>query len=461
MTDTDRLLEIAPRVGALHIDNWPAWWDAFAQRTTWLDVLALALGGWLAWLLVRWVGRVAVQLQAARLEQEAAEKLAEQPAQAASARSWLELGEQARLSVLFGRRQIDGALFPLFWLALTYLERMTLLFWVGHAPLLKLALPVLLALFVIRSVATVLRAALPGMAAVRLLERTVSWGAWMAMLLWVSGVLPRVMAYLDTITWKMGSTQMSITRLIEGALTAGALMLLALWTSAYLEGRLLRHATGATLSVRKAVANATRAFMLFFGLLLGLSTVGIDLTALSVLSGAVGVGIGIGLQKLAANYVSGFLVLAERGLRIGDLVRVGSFEGRIADIRTRYTVIRASNGSEAIVPNETLMTGMVENLSFSDQRISQSIAISVHYDSDAARVKRLLEEAALQCPRVLRSPAPAAQLAGFGLYGLDFTLGYWVGDPENGLGGVRSQVNFNVLAALRGAGIGMAHAPNV
>ena len=85
----------------------------------------------------------------------------------------------------------------------------------------------------------------------------------------------------------------------------------------------------------------------------------------------------------------------------------------------------------------------------------------MHYDSDAAQVKRLLEEAALQCPRVLRSPAPAAQLAGFGLYGLDFTLGYWVGDPENGLGGVRSQVNFNVLAALRGAGIGMAHAPNV
>ena len=110
--------------------------------------------------------------------------------------------------------------------------------------------------------------------------------------------------------------------------------------------------------------------MLFLGLMLGLSAVGIDLTALSVLGGAMGVGIGFGLQKLAASYISGFLVLAERSLRIGDLVRVGGFEGSIADIRTRYTMIRAANGSEAMVPNETLMTSTVENLSFSDSRLN-------------------------------------------------------------------------------------------
>ena len=317
MNDASRLLEITPRTGTLQIDNWAEWWSAFAQRTTWLDALALALGALLAWLLVRWLGawaaRVAGQLRAARHEADGAGSGA---------------AGQSRLSVLFGTRQVDGALFPLFWLGLTYLERMALLHWVGHAPLLRLALPALTALLLIRSVATVLRAALPGVAAVRLLERTVSWAAWMGMLLWVSGVLPAVMRQLDTITWKMGGTQMTVTDLIEGALIAGALMLLALWASSYLEERLLRQATGATLSVRKAVAKATRAFMLFLGLMLGLSAVGIDLTALSVLGGAMGVGIGFGLQKLAASYISGFLVLAERSLRIGDLVRVGGFDCR-------------------------------------------------------------------------------------------------------------------------------------
>ena len=433
MNDASRLLEITPRAGTLQIDNWAEWWSAFAQRTTWLDALALALGALLAWLLVRWLGawaaRVAGQLRAARHEADGAGSGA---------------AGQSRLSVLFGTRQVDGALFPLFWLGLTYLERMALLHWVGHAPLLRLALPALTALLLIRSVATVLRAALPGVAAVRLLERTVSWAAWMGMLLWVSG------------------TQMTVTDLIEGALIAGALMLLALWASSYLEERLLRRATGATLSVRKAVAKATRAFMLFLGLMLGLSAVGIDLTALSVLGGAMGVGIGFGLQKLAASYISGFLVLAERSLRIGDLVRVGGFEGSIADIRTRYTVIRAANGSEALVPNETLMTSTVENLSFSDSRQNQSTTITVGYDSDAAQVQRLLEQAALQCSRVLRQPAPAALLNNFGADGLEFTLSYWLGDPENGgLGGVRSQVNLAILDALRGAGVDIPYPQRV
>ena len=451
MNDASRLLEITPRTGTLQIDNWAEWWSAFAQRTTWLDALALALGALLAWLLVRWLGawaaRVAGQLRAARNEADGAGSGA---------------AGQSRLSVLFGTRQVDGALFPLFWLGLTYLERMALLHWVGHAPLLRLALPALTALLLIRSVATVLRAALPGVAAVRLLERTVSWAAWMGMLLWVSGVLPAVMRQLDTITWKMGGTQMTVTDLIEGALIAGALMLLALWASSYLEERLLRRATGATLSVRKAVAKATRAFMLFLGLMLGLSAVGIDLTALSVLGGAMGVGIGFGLQKLAASYISGFLVLAERSLRIGDLVRVGGFEGSIADIRTRYTVIRAANGSEALVPNETLMTSTVENLSFSDSRLNQSTTITVGYDSDAAQVQRLLEQAALQCSRVLRQPAPAALLNNFGADGLEFTLSYWLGDPENGgLGGVRSQVNLAILDALRGAGVDIPYPQRV
>ena len=133
--------------------------------------------------------------------------------------------------------------------------------------------------------------------------------------------------------------------------------------SSAIEARLLKSSSGSELSLRKAVSNAVTSLLLFIGLMLSLSAVGIDLTALSVLGGAVGVGIGFGLQKLAANYVSGFVILAERSMRIGDSVKVDGFEGRISDIKARYTVIRAPNGRESIVPNEMLINSRVENLS--------------------------------------------------------------------------------------------------
>jgi small-conductance mechanosensitive channel len=188
---------------------------------------------------------------------------------------------------------------------------------------------------------------------------------------------------------------------------------------------------------------------MFVGLMLALSAVGIDLTALSVLGGAIGVGIGFGLQKLAANYISGFVILAERSMRIGDNVRVDGFEGRITDIKARYTVIRSLVGRESIVPNELLITSRVENLSLADTQIWQSTVVSIGYDSNVELVMKLLLDAALAQERVLRDPAPAVTLSAFGADGLEMTVGYWLGDPENGQGNLKSLVNLAILAALR------------
>jgi len=219
--------------------------------------------------------------------------------------------------------------------------------------------------------------------------------------------------------------------------------------SSAIEARLLHAATGSELSLRKAASNALRALLIFVGLLVALSAVGIDLTALSVLGGAVGVGIGLGLQKLAANYVSGFVILTERSMRIGDSVLVDGFEGRITDINARYTVIRSLAGRESIVPNELLITSRVENLSLADPRVAQSTVVSVGYDSDVPLVQRLLTEAALAQVRVLRDPLPSAALSAFGANGLEFTLSYWINDPENGQMNLRSNINIAVLTALR------------
>jgi small-conductance mechanosensitive channel len=351
-------------------------------------------------------------------------------------------------TILFGRRIVDGVMFPLLLLCLAYLVRSWLMHWVPLA-VFRIAIPVLVALAAIRLGVKVLQAAFQEAPLVRLLERTISWLAWLAMVLWVSGLLPVVLEELDQVHWKVGASTLSVRNMIEGVLTAGAVLILTLWISSAIEARLLRAATGGELSLRKAVSNALRALLMFVGLLLALSAVGIDLTALSVLGGAVGVGIGLGLQKLAANYVSGFVILAERSMRIGDNVRVDTFEGRITDINARYTVIRSLSGRESIVPNEMMITSRVENLSLADTRLWQSTVVSVAYDSDVEQVAQLLTAAALAQERVLREPGPSASLSAFGADGLEFTLGYWIADPENGQLNLRSQINIAILRALR------------
>ena len=351
-------------------------------------------------------------------------------------------------SILFGVRIVDGALFPLVLLSLAYIARTLLHHWVALAAF-KIAIPVLVALVVIRIGVKVLQVAYPDAAWVRPIERSISWMAWLGMVLWVTGLLPLVLDELDQIHWRVGGATLSVRTIIEGAVTAAAVLLIALWISAAIESRLLRSATGAELSLRMAVSNAVRALLVFVGLLVALSSVGIDLTALSVLGGAVGVGIGFGLQKLAANYVSGFVILAERSMRIGDNVKLDTFEGRITQINARYTVIRSPSGRESIVPNELLITQRVENLSLSDPRVWMSTVVSVAYESDVDQVAQLLTNAALVSPRVLRDPAPSAALSAFGADGLEFTVGFWIADPENGSLGLRSDINRAILSALR------------
>ena len=359
---------------------------------------------------------------------------------------------EADLSVLLGRRLIDGVLFPALLWGLTFGARTVLT--QDHAiALFDILLPVCTSLALIRLGVKVLQVAFGAAPFVRMLERTISWLAWVAVVLWVTGILPLLLDELDQIHWKVGNSALSVRTLIEGALTAGAVLIVTLWVSSAIESRLLKSARGSELSLRKVISNTVRVLLMFVGLLLALSSVGIDLTALSVLGGAVGVGIGFGLQKLAANYVSGLVILAERSMRIGDMVRVDNFEGRITDIKARYTVIRALSGRESIVPNEMLITQRVENLSLADPKVAQTTQVAVAYGSPVDEVVQMLEAACKAQPRVLAEPAPAACLASFGADGLEFTVTYWIGDPENGPLKLKSDINRAILQSLRARGI--------
>ena len=397
------------------MDDFEGWLAAFTQPTVVLELVVLALCVGLAWLAV-----VGLRKSFDRSER----------------------------SIWFGRNDLDGVLFPLVLLCLGFAARIVVERY-AHAAVLTLAVPVLVALVVIRTGVKVLQVAFAHARWVRALEQTLSWVAWVAMVMWVSGLLPMVLNELDQISWKVGGSQLSVRNILEGIISASAVLIITLWISSGIEARLLRSATGDALSLRKAVSNATRALLLFLGLILALSIVGIDLTALSVLGGAVGVGIGFGLQKLAANYVSGFVILAERSLRIGDHVRVDGFEGMVTEINARYTVVRSQTGRESIVPNEMLVSSRVENLSLADSVVYQSTKVQVGYDSDVAQVIALLTQAALAQPRVLRDPEPSVQLSEFAPDGLEFTVVYWINDLQNGQGNLRSEINMAILALLR------------
>jgi small-conductance mechanosensitive channel len=355
-------------------------------------------------------------------------------------------------SVWFGNRIFDGVLFPVLALVFAYAARIALATLVKPA-VFKVAIPILLSLAVIRLSARVLRRTFPGLRWVRIVERSISWLAWVAVVLWVTGFSPMVLDAMADVHWKIGNTQMTLRNVFEGGITAGVVLVLALWVSAAIEKRLLSTGTGHDLSLRKIAANVVRVLLLFFGLLIALSAVGIDLTALSFLGGAIGVGLGFGLQKIAANYISGFVILAERSLRIGDMVKVDTFEGRITDIRTRYTVIRSLSGREAIVPNETLITTRVENSSLADPRVLVQSTVQVAYGSDVRALQPKLEQAIAAVARVIGDPGPAVHLAAFSADGMDLTVNFWIRDPENGQGNVKSEVNLAVLELLNREGV--------
>lgn len=318
--------------------------------------------------------------------------------------------------------------------------------------LILLALTIFGSLTVLRLVAQLLRRLFPGSASIRSL---INWGSvvvWLGIVLNALGLLAPLAEDLDQIMIPLGKASISVLALVQGVAMVCLTVVAALWLSALLESRLLR--LDLDTSLRLVLSRALRALLFVAALLIALSAAGIDLTVLSVFGGALGVGLGLGLQRIAANYVSGFAILLERSVRVGDVIRIeDKFEGQITDIRTRYTVVRSPTGRESIVPNESLMTQRIENLSFADRKVALNTVVGVAYGSDVEQVMRLLEEAARAQPRVLADPAPKAMLTNFGADGLEFTLGFWIGDPENGQLNVRSDVNRAILAAFRAHGV--------
>ena len=346
-------------------------------------------------------------------------------------------------------------LFPLLALALVLVARPILAQWY-HVNLLRLAVPLLGSLALIRVLVYLLRHAIHPGGAVAVFERLIAIAVWSVVALHIIGVLPDVIEFLEGEVIVIGRQRISLWLILQASFWSLSTLLVALWVGSAIEARLILAETLHT-SLRAVLARLVKSLLVLVALLIVLPLVGIDLTVLSVFGGALGVGLGFGLQKIASNYVSGFIILLDRSVQLGDMITTDNFHGMLTQITTRYVVVRAPDGREAIIPNETLITQTVVNHTHTDAKVRLATQIQVDYGSDIEQAMRILVDVARRHPRVLADPPPAALLNKFADSGIDLEVGFWIGDPENGSGNVRSEINVGIYRAFVSADIGMAY----
>ncbi len=321
-----------------------------------------------------------------------------------------------------------------------------------HVNLLKLAMPLLGSLALVRSVVFVLRQAFPQANWLTAWERIIAATVWGWLALYITDLAPFVIETLEQVRFRIGKDSVDLWMILRGVATVFLTVVFALWIAGVIEERLMRIQT-LDGNLRIVGVRVAKALLTVVAMMTSLALVGIDMTALSVFTGALGVGLGFGLQKIASNYVSGFIILLDRSIRIGNIVQVGADAGEVTQITTRYTVLRHPGGTEFIVPNETLIGSTVQNQTYSDSRLRLSTTVGVAYDSDVDLAMRLMVEAAAAHPRVLAEPGPKVFLTQFADSSINLDLGFWIDDPEEGKGNIVSDVNLAIWRVFREQGI--------
>lgn len=350
-----------------------------------------------------------------------------------------------------GHGGLKRVIFPLVGLVLIDIARHILHGWIS-VRLLALALPLLFSLAVIRVVFFTLRHTFSQSAWLRSFERWFATLVWLGVAAYITGLDLDIIDFLDDITFVIGKQKYTLWLLIQGAATVAIALLAALWIGGLIESR-LAHAEGMDANLRIMFSRLAKALLVTAAVLLALSMVGIDLTTLSVFGGALGVGLGFGLQKIASNYVSGFIILIDRSIRIGNLIEVAGDRGQVTLITSRYTVLRNAAGVEALVPNETLVSSTVHNETYSDPLIWVKLPVQVAYSTDLDAVLPLLCAIANEQARVAKTPPAQAYVTAFADSGINLELGFWIADPENGTRRLISDINLGIWRAFREHGI--------
>lgn len=334
---------------------------------------------------------------------------------------------------------INRILFPISAFLMVIIARYVCAEWM-HVSILRVASRLLLAMAVIRLLVYGLRYIFSPSGWLKTLENTLAGAIWFFLALHLSGFLPEVLQLLKDIQFNIGKTSLNLLVILQAIFIIFTTIFLALSFSRMIENKLMQN-DHINMNMRVVLSKVIRIAFIFLAVLIGLSAVGLDFTLLSVFGGALGVGLGFGLQRIASNYVSGFILLLDNSIKIGDIITVNELHyGIIADLRTRYMVLKKLDGTEVIVPNEMLITNTVINHSFLDRNTRVLIEVQVAYESDLELVMKLLIQAAEKQPRVLMTPEPTSAINAFADSGVNMTLSVWIADPENGQLVLKSQI---------------------
>lgn len=342
---------------------------------------------------------------------------------------------------------VNRVLFPLSSLILVLVGQFILSRW-HHVGLLQLASRLLIAMAAIRIIVYLLRYLLAPGGWLKTLENLIAWSIWGLLALHLTGVLPQLLQGLEDIRFNIGKNSVNLLLVLQALLTVIVTMCIALWLSRLFENKLMR-ADHVNVNMRVVLGKLVRIALLFIATLVALSAVGLDITLLSVFGGALGVGLGFGLQRIASNYVSGFIILLDKSMQIGDVITVETHYGVVSDLRTRYLVLRKLDGTEVIIPNEMLIINPVINHSFTDHKARIQMSVQVSYDSPLDLAMQLVAQAANKHPRILPTPLPIVLVKGFGESGIDLTLSLWIPDPEEGSAALQSEIYLEIWRAFQ------------
>ncbi len=286
----------------------------------------------------------------------------------------------------------------------------------------------------------------------RFLRKIVSWGLWIYVTLFYLGVLDQTKTALDSLALEFGTFRMSVLGILTALVVIGLLFAIARFLSQATSARIARN-EDISPSMRVLVVKLLQIVLYVGAFFLGLKAVGFDLTGLAVLSGAIGVGIGFGLQKVVSNLVSGVIILLDKSIKPGDVITIGDTFGWINALTARYVSITTRDGKEYLVPNEDLITGLVVNWSHSNQLVRLDIFFGTAYGDDPHVVRRVAIEAASKTRRVLSSKEPVCHIVGFGDSSVDYILRFWIADPTDGLTNIRGDVYLALWDAFKEHGI--------
>ena len=402
----------------------------------------------LGWLLSRYLQKKATAHFAA-IEKEDVEKIASGLPDGREKAFW----SRVRLRIESLLLRVSWALLSMVFIAISTFSVRLLKLLPAHAlPLESIVWLILGAYVVIRTVIFIIHATLRGGELTNSLDNFLAWAIWGGVALQIVGVLPKVVEFLEKTKIPLGGDSFTLWSLFLGIFSIALALFIAKWIGQFIE-RWLNSMPNMQSNLRVVIIRIVKVFLGFVAVLIGLASVGINITVLGVFGGAIGVGLGFGLQKITSNYVSGFIILLDRSIKIGDLVSVAGVEGIVTDIKTRYTVIRAFDGSVTIIPNESFVTGNVKNTSYLQGPGRTTVTMSVDYSTNVDEIIELMTDLVRKQPRVLINPAPYTILSNFGADGIDLTSYFWVADPEKGTSVLRSNISREMLREFNKRGI--------